>query len=165
MSEILNQDEANQTVNKRGSARLFAVQALYQMDVSRAKISEVVHEFETMRIGQELDGEKYLEADLAWFRGLVSGVVKEQKEMDPMIHKTLPKDWPLSRIDTLLRAILRCGTFELLKRKDVPARVVISEYLEVTKAFFTEEEPRLVNALLDTLARELREGEFGGKAE
>jgi len=144
------------SANKRGAARLSAVQALYQMDISGAGIAETVSEYEQLRIGQEVDGEEYLEADLAWFRGIVAGVVNEQKVLDPIIHEKLPKDWPLSRIDMLLRSILRCGAFELVNRKDVPARVVIAEYLEIAKAFYEAEEPRLVNAVLDSIGRDVR---------
>jgi len=144
------------SANKRGAARLSAVQALYQMDISGAGIAETVSEYEQLRIGQEVDGEEYLEADLAWFRGIVAGVVNEQKVLDPIIHKKLPKDWPLSRIDMLLRSIMRCGAFELVSRKDVPARVVIAEYLEIAKAFYEAEEPRLVNAVLDSIGRDVR---------
>ncbi|MEO0328788.1 MAG: transcription antitermination factor NusB [Pseudomonadota bacterium] len=148
------------TANKRGSARLYAVQALYQMDLSQTSIARIVEEYETLRIGKEVDGETYLEADLAWFRGLVGGVVKEQTVLDPIIHNILVADWPLSRIETLLRAVLRCGAFELIYRTHVPVRVVISEYLEIAKAFFDEEEIRLVNAVLDRLARDQRPEEF-----
>ena len=130
------------------------------MDISNVRMSEVVEEYENMRIGQEVDGDKYLEADIGWFRGIVSGVVAEQKALDPVIHKTLPDDWPLARIHTLLRSVMRAGTFELMRRPDVPARVIISEYLDVAKAFFEEDEPRLINGVLDTIARELRPGEF-----
>ena len=146
--------------NKRGAARLSAVQALYQMDISDAGISQVVEEYENLRIGQDVDGDEYLEADVSWFRGLVAGVVNEQKTLDPLIHEALPEDWPLSRIDVLLRSVMRCGVFELMKRKDVPIKVVISEYLEVSKAFFGEEEPRLVNGVLDRIARQVRSDDF-----
>lgn len=149
--------------NKRGSARLAAVQALYQMDLSQASVSETVAEYETLRIGQEVDGDEYLQADLGWFRGIVSGVVDLQKELDPVIHSALPVDWPLSRIDILLRALLRSGVFELKKRKDVPAKVVINEYIDLSKAFFEEDESRLVNGVLNKVARELREDEFPAK--
>ena len=152
------------SANKRGAARLAAVQALYQMDISDVRLSDVVEEYENLRIGQEVDGEEYLEADIGWFRGIVAGVVTEQKALDPMIHKTLPDDWPLARIHTLLRSVLRSGVFELMKRKDVPARVIISEYLDVAKAFFEEDEPKLINGVLDHIARELRPDEFKDKA-
>ncbi len=159
--EAMNEDI--RPANKRGSARLAAVQALYQMDLSNAPVLEVVSEYENLRIGQEVDGDKYLEADIGWFRGIVSGVVELQTTLDPMINDTLPDDWALSRIDTLLRSVMRCGVFELLKRKDVPAKVVINEYLDVAKAFFEEDEPRLVNGVLNRIARELREDEFSSK--
>lgn len=159
MNEPENINEVR-PANKRGSARLAAVQAIYQMDLSSSPVGEVVQEYENLRIGQEVDGDTYLEADLGWFRGIVAGVVELQNELDPMINNALPADWPLSRIDTLLRAVMRGGSFELLKRKDVPAKVVINEYLDVAKAFFEEDEPRLVNGVLNRIARELREDEF-----
>jgi len=140
---------------------LAAVQALYQMDITGSVISDVVEEYENLRIGKEVDGDEYLDADLGWFRGIVSGVVNEQKELDPLIHNTLSDDWPLSRIDTLLRSVLRCGAFELKNRKDVPGKVVISEYLEIAKSFFEEDEPGLVNGVLDKIAKEVRKDEFG----
>ena len=149
--------------NKRGSARLAAVQALYQMDITSTPVAEVVKEYENIRIGQEVDGDTYLDADMGWFRGIVAGVVELQTELDPMIHNVLPDDWPLSRIDTLLRAVMRSGVYELKKRKDVPAKVVINEYLDVANAFFDEDEPRLVNGVLNRIARELREDEFPSK--
>ncbi|MEM7289011.1 MAG: transcription antitermination factor NusB [Pseudomonadota bacterium] len=142
-----------QTANKRRAARLSAVQALYQMDMSGTGIADIVSEYEQLRIGKEVDGEEYLEADLSWFRGLVSGVVKHQESLDPVINEKLMDDWPLSRIDILLRALLRCGAFELFHRKDVPEKVVINEYLEIAKAFFEGEEPKLVNAVLDSIAK------------
>lgn len=139
--------------NKRGAARLAAVQALYQMDVSGSGIAEIVAEYEELRIGREVDGEQYLDADLSWFRGIVAGVVNNQRALDPVINKSLPKGWPLSRIDMLLRSILRCGVFELHHRKDVPHKVVVTEYLEVAKAFFEGDEPGLVNAVLDAISK------------
>ncbi len=153
--------------NKRGAARLAAVQALYQMEVGGAQLADVLGEFEIHRLGKEVDGEQYREADAAWFRDLVSGVVAEQRAVDPFIHKALTEDWPLKRIDTTLRAILRAAAFELMRRKDVPARVVINEYIDVTKAFYEGDEPRLVNGVIDRLAHELRPQEFdnaGGSA-
>ena len=139
--------------NKRGAARLAAVQALYQMDVGGTGLLEVVAEYEAHRLGGEIDGETYRDADAAWFRDVVSGVVRHQTAIDPLIHASLPADWPLSRIDTTLRAILRAGTHELSFRKDVPVAVIVSEYVDVAKAFYEGEEPGLVNAVLDRVAR------------
>lgn len=149
--------------NKRGVARLAAVQALYQMDLTSAKLMDVVNEFENYRFDQEVDGEegsdKYRAADAQWFRAVLAGVIADQKQIDPLIHHNLPADWPLKRIETLLRSILRAGTWELRSRKDVPARVIISEYVDVAKAFYGDDEPKLVNGLLDRLARTLRDDE------
>ena len=146
--------------NKRGSARLSAVQALYQMDIGGVGLSEVVAEYENFRIGHEVDGAVYLEADVSWFRGIVGGVVKDQKSIDPIIHQALTNNWPLSRIDSTLRAILRAAVFELTKRSDVDARVVVTEYVEIAKAFFDSEEPKMVNGVLNVIARRLRPDEF-----
>jgi N utilization substance protein B len=142
--------------NKRGAARLAAVQALYQMDLTHAAVSEVVGEYENLRLGKEIDGDQYVDADPAWFRGIVAGVVKQQKSIDPVIHSALTPDWPLPRIDTLLRAILRAGAFELAERSDVPAKVIINEYVDVAHAFYGSEEPRMVNGVLDRIARGYR---------
>lgn len=146
--------------NKRGVARLAAVQALYQMDVGGAPLTSVVSEFTAFRLGKEIDGEQYRDADAQWFKHILAGVVEDQKFLDPYIHTALTEDWPLKRIDSLLRAILRSGGYELLRRKDVPAKVIISEYIDVTKAFFEDDEPGLVNGVLDRLAHELRGPEF-----
>lgn len=142
--------------NKRGAARLAAVQALYQMDVAGAGILEVVSEYETYRLGKELDGAQYLEADAQWFRAVVSGVVDNQKSIDPVVHGALTDDWPLSRLDSTLRAILRAGTWELTAKRDVPVAVIVSEYVDIAKAFFDGDEPKLVNAVLDRIARNER---------
>jgi transcription antitermination protein NusB len=142
--------------NQRGAARLAAVQALYQMELSGTGVLEIVSEYENFRLGQELDGDQYLKADASWFRSIVAGVVKDQRLLDPVIADSLVEGWPLSRLDATLRAILRAGVFELRERNDVPAPVIITEYVEIANAFFNEEEPKLVNAVLDTVARKIR---------
>ena len=138
--------------NKRGAARLAAVQALYQMDVGGSGILETVAEYEAFRLGGEIDGERYREADAQWFRETVAGVVDKQKALDPLIKRSLTEGWPLSRLDSTLRAILRAGAWELDNRRDTPIGVTISEYVNVAKAFYTDDEPKLVNAVLDRLA-------------
>ena len=148
--------------NKRGAARLAAVQALYQMDLAGSGVLEVAAEYEAFRLGKEVDGAVYREADPQWFRAILSGVVENQKIVDPAIHEALTDDWPLSRLDTTLRAILRAGVYEIMKREDVPVAVIVSEYVEIAKAFYGEDEPRLVNAVLDRVARQLR-GESRGR--
>ncbi len=144
------------TANQRGAARLAAVQALYQMDVGGTGVLEVVAEYEAHRLGQELDGDTYLKADASWFRSIVSGVVREQTRLDPLIGSALQDDWALSRLDSTVRAILRAGTFEILDRKDVPVAVIVTEYVEIAHAFFEEDEPKLVNAVLDRIAKQVR---------
>ncbi len=155
------QTPAVKTANKRGVARLAAVQALYQMDVAGTGVLEVVAEYEAHRLGKEVDGKQYLDADPQWFRGIVSGVVADQTTLDPMIRQALTEDWPLSRLDSTLRAILRAGIWELRGKADVPTAVIVSEYVDIAKAFYSEDEPKLVNAVLDRLAFELR-GESKG---
>lgn len=142
--------------NQRGAARLAAVQALYQMDIGGTGVLEVVAEYEAHRLGQELDGDTYLKADPSWFRSIVAGVVRDQEKIDPMLRSALQEDWPLSRLDSTLRATLRAGTFELIERKDVPVAVIVTEYVEIARAFFEGEEPKIVNAVLDRLAKQIR---------
>lgn len=149
-------------VNKRGAARLAAIQALYQMEIGGTDLQTVVAEFENFRLGKEIDGEQYRDADAAWFRDLMAGTIREQRLLDPLIHTALEGNWPLARLDATLRAILRAGTYELTKRKDVPAAVVITEYVTVAQAFFDEDEPRIINGVLDHIGRRVRADEFQG---
>lgn len=151
--------------NQRGAARLAAVQALYQMDIGGVGLTEVVAEYEAHRLGREIDGETYRKADAGWFRAIVAGVVAEQRRLDPLIASALTMDWPLSRLDSTLRAILRAGTLEIADRKDVPVAVIVTEYVDIARAFYEGEEPKIVNAVMDRLARRLRADEQpGGKA-
>ncbi|WP_226582707.1 transcription antitermination factor NusB [Acuticoccus sediminis] len=148
--------------NKRAVARLAAVQALYQMDVTGSGARDIVKEFELFRLKQDLDGEELRAIDMNWFDGIVSGVVANQRDIDGAIDEALKSGWPLRRIDLTLRALLRAGTFELMYREDVPMRVIVSEYVEVAKAFFGEDEPRLTNGVLDSIARKVRPEAIGG---
>jgi transcription antitermination protein NusB len=113
---------------------------------------------------REVEGAQYLPAEAAFFRDIVSGVVHEQRELDPLIDEALSKGWPLKRIETVLRAALRAGAYELIHRTDVPARVVVAEYADVVAAFVERDETGMVNAVLDQLARRVRAGEFGRAA-
>lgn len=139
--------------NQRGAARLAAVQALYQMDVGRATLEDTLAQFSAFHLGRELEGEQYLPADADFFGQIVRGVTKNQLEIDPAIDMALAEDWPIDRIDSTLRAILRAAAFELLRRRDIPARVVITEYVDVARAFFEEDASGMVNAALDSIAR------------
>ena len=156
MIEPRKKPETPRQANKRGAARLAAVQALYQMDIGGTGLLETTAEYESFRLGKELDGALYREADPQWFRAILAGVVDHQKTVDPIIVAALTADWPLSRLDSTLRAILRAGVWELMKRPDVPVAVIVTEYLDIAKAFYEGEEPKLVNGVLDRAARRLR---------
>jgi transcription antitermination protein NusB len=145
---------------RRSVSRLAAVQALYQIDLSGADPDSVVAEFVKHRLGREIDGENYGEADPALFADIVAGAILRQADLDRAISGVLTPDWPLQRLETVLRAILRAGAYELQERADVPARVVISEYLDIAHAFYAGKEPGLINGVLDRLAHVLRPGEL-----
>ena len=151
--------------NRRGAARLAAVQALYQMDIAGTGINDILAEFESHWIGREVEGSQYLPAEAAFFRSVVRGVLDDQRKLDPLIDKVLSKGWPLKRVEALLRAVLRAGAFELSGRTDVPARVVVSEYVDVANAFVDAQETGMINAVLDELARQLRTADFPAKRE
>ena len=150
--------------NRRGAARLAAVQALYQMDLAATPLEEALAQFEKHWIGREVEGDEYLPAEAAHFRDVVRGVVDDQRRLDPMIDDALSRGWPLKRIETVIRAILRAGAYELDRKRDVPARVVVTEYVDVAHAFVDSEETGMVNAVLDQLARQLRAAEFDAAA-
>ena len=152
--------EKQRKANKRGAARLAAVQALYQMDLAGTGLNEILAEFQNHWLGGDVEGEQYRPAETAFFSDIVHGVVREQTRLDPQIDAALARGWPLKRIEAVLRAVLRAGAYELACRNDVPARVVTSEYVDVAGAFVDEDETGMVNAVLDQLARRLRAGEF-----
>jgi len=149
----------------RSAARLGAVQALYQMDMAGTDLTEVVREFEQHRLGQEVEGVLYKEADEAFFEALIEGVVRVQRTIDPLLDERLAKGWRLVRIDSILRAILRSAAFELQERHDVPVRVIINEYIDIARAFFEKDEPKVVNGVLDGLAKALRPDGLGPEAK
>ena len=144
----------------RRSARLAAVQALYQMEISERGASSVIREFRDHRFGGAEEGAEFVEADEDFFENLVAGVVDKQALVDPAIDAKLAEGWRMERLDATVRAILRVGGYELFQRTDVPARVVIDEYVEIANAFFDGAEPKFVNAALDRCAREARPDEF-----
>lgn len=149
-------------VKARSAARLAAVQALYQIEVTGRPAGGVVKEFVAHRLGVETDeGERLIDADQLFFTELVTGTSERRAEIDGLIAPTLSADWPLERLDSILRALLRAAAFEFLSRVDVPAKVVINEYLDVAHAFFSGAEPGFANGVLNSLAHSLRAGEFG----
>ena len=141
--------------NQRGAARLAAVQALYQMDVGRQTLEDTLSQFNAHMLGREVEGEQYLPADADFFRQIVSGVIRSQLDIDPTIDNCLSSDWPVGRIDATLRAILRAAAFELLRRRDIPQGVVINEYVDIAKAFYEDDAPGLVHAVLDNIAKQV----------
>lgn len=140
----------------RSRARLAALQALYQLEMTGSTPAEVVQEFIEHRFRRERDAH-----DEAFFSDVVNGVLKHQVEIDRSVASSLASGWTLARIDSILRALFRAAAYELVARKDVPARVVIDEYVELSRDFFEGDEPKFVNAVLDKLARIKRATEFG----
>jgi N utilization substance protein B len=140
--------------NQRGAARLAAVQALYQMEIGHQSLEDTLAQFSAHHLGREIEGDQYLPADADFFRQIVGGVIRAQLDIDPAIDKALQNGWPVARIDATLRAILRAATFELLRRKDIPPGVVITEYVDIAKAFYEDDAPGLVNGVLDAVAKQ-----------
>jgi len=149
---------------ERSAARLAAVQALYQMDVSGKSLADALAEFEAFWMDREVEGITFQPSDREFFRNILSGMVQNQRAIDVKVDTALASGWPLARIEAVLRAILRAGAYELMFRKDVPARVVITEYVDVAHGFYGEDEPGLVNAVLDAVGRDVRVGELDKKA-
>jgi len=152
-------------IRGRSAARLASVQALYQMDIVATPLPNILAEFEGHWIGQKVEGDQYQKAEAAFFRDIVTGVVREQRAIDPLVDDVLAEKWPLKRVEAILRAVLRAGAYELSHRADVPARVVINEYVDVAAAFLDQEETGMVNAVLDQLARRTRAAEFQAPRE
>jgi len=146
---------------QRRAARLAAVQALYQWEQSGTAAVAIISEFTEHRIGKNVDGIDLPAADLRLFGDLVNGATKHASELDDMIAGVLTEDWSIDRLESILRAVLRCGTYELAHRPDIPPKVVISEYLAVADAFLGDPETRLANGVLDQLAHALRPSEMG----
>lgn len=149
----------------RSASRLAAVQALYQMDMAATDVETVIAEFTSQRLPDAADDDPLHGADPQFFADILRGVVRRQRDIDPAVDQTLATGWRLVRVDSILRAILRAATFELLERTDVPAKVAINEYINVAKAFFNEDEPRVVNGVLDKLAHGYRATEFANKVD
>jgi N utilization substance protein B len=176
MSAPKRKKHSGDTPKPRTVSRMATVQALYQMDLAGTDVTEVIEEFAALRFsaapkdapstGEADEGRNDLEgADATYFADLVKGVVRRQRELDPLIDQQLRTGWRLVRVDSILRAILRAGVFELMERTDVPARVTINEYINIAKAFFEADEPKVVNGVLDRIAHKLRAKEFEAPGE
>ncbi|MFT5488030.1 MAG: N utilization substance protein B [Paracoccaceae bacterium] len=146
---------------RRSAARLAAVQALYQIDHSGTPGDEVLEEFLRFRLGDSFDTEQDVAPHKNLFSEIVSGVGALQPGIDEIIASALSNKWTFERVEIILRAILRAGVYELRARKDTPARVVITEYVDIAHAFYDGQEPGMVNGMLDRISRSLRPGEFG----
>lgn len=147
------------------AARLLAVQALYQRALSSQSAAEVLREFLQHRVEEEVEGLKHGAVNRELLRELVEGVAKEEGPLDDMLAAVLDEDWTIERLEILLHVLLRAAAFELSDRLEVPARVVISEYVDLANAFYDGRETAFVNGLLDRLAHVLRAEEFGGPAD
>jgi N utilization substance protein B len=144
-------------IQPRSVARLAAVQALYQMEVSGAGVDSVIREFGEHRFDRDVEGEQLAAADETFFADLARGVVANQAKIDQGIVKRLASGWRLERLDATARAVLRAGAFELMYRSDVPTEVVINEYVEIAKSFFEGPESGFINGALDAIARDARD--------
>ncbi len=149
----------------RTASRVAAVQALFQSEQAGDNPETVIDQFVRHRLGK-LEGQDGFEdgripdAEVPLFQRVVREAVRRQDTIDPMLIEALPDDWPLARIDPVLRALMRAGAAELSMTDGPPAKVVINEYMDIARGFFTGPEPGLANAVLDRLARVLRAGDF-----
>ena len=140
----------------RSAARLAAVQALYQQEMEAIPVARLLHEFHHHRLGATIDGVEYADAEVDFFDDLVKGADARGAELDALIAGRLAAGWSLARLDKPMKAILRAGAYELAARADVPTATVISEYVDVAKAFYDSRETGFVNGLLDAVAKEVR---------
>ncbi len=148
---------------KRSLARLAAVQGLYQLEMSEGtNAAKVAEEFLRHRLNDEVDGLDISEADRELMTLLIKGTAAEQDRLDDMLAAVLTEDWPVERLQTLLKVLLRTAVYELSERLETPVKVVISEYMDLAHSFFSEKEPSLVNGVLDRVAHSLRPEEFEG---
>ena len=140
----------------RAAARLAAVQALYQLEMEGTPMAQLLDEFHRHRLGAEIEGDQYAEAEQAFFDDTVKGVAARRDEIDALLAAKLAEGWKLERLDKTMLQVLRAGSWELMARADVPTGSTISEYVDVAHAFFEQREAKFVNGVLDAVAREVR---------
>ena len=140
----------------RSTARLAAVQALYQRQMEGTATARLLDEFHQHRLGMETDDGTLAEAETDFFDDLVRGVDARAEEIDEHIAAKLASGWTIARMDKTMLQILRAGTYELMARNDVPKAAAISEYVDVAKAFFDDREAKFVNGILDAVAKDVR---------
>lgn len=148
--------KVNDRARSRSAARLAAVQALYQQEMEGTPLPVLLHEFHEHRLGATIEDVTFIEAEASFFDDIVSGVDARREEIDALIVARLSAGWTLDRLDRPMRQILRAGAYELMARPDVPTASVISEYVDVAKAFYDKREAGFVNGLLDALAKDVR---------
>ena len=152
----MSANNASAKSKSRSAARLASVQALYQMDMEDIGIARLLNEFHSHRLGQEIEDAQYADADPDFFDDVVSGVDARRAEIDERVDGKLGEKWKMDRLDKTMLQILRCGTYELIARPDVPTATVIDEYLDVAHAFFDKKDAKFVNGLLDAVAKDVR---------
>ncbi|MDG1438627.1 MAG: transcription antitermination factor NusB [Emcibacteraceae bacterium] len=140
----------------RSSARLAAVQALYQIETSGSSAIIVAKEFVDHRIDEIIDETPLEKADAAFFTDIVTGTHDRLTEIDELIKAHLSDGWTLERIESVARAAIRAGVYEIIARVDVPTKVIINEYIDATKAFFDDGTPSFVNGILDKISKNIR---------
>jgi N utilization substance protein B len=140
----------------RSTARLAAVQALYQQEMEGTPLPKLLTEFHDHRLGATIDDVEYADAEISFFDDLVTGVDARRDELDALITARLSAGWTMDRLDKPMRQILRCGAYELVARPDVPVATAISEYVDVADAFYEKREKGFVNGLLDAIAKAVR---------
>ncbi len=140
----------------RAAARLAAVQALYQIDMEGTPLAQLLDEFHRHRLGAEIEGDQYAQAEVAFFDDVVKGADARRDELDELLSGKLAEGWRLERLDKTMLQILRAGAWELLARADIPTATVISEYVDVAHAFFEAREAKFVNGVLDSVAKAVR---------
>ncbi len=160
MSNASNDEKRALKRRMKSAARLYAVQALFQMEAMGQSVDVVRVEFEDHRFGMTVEEGAFSEADVDLFRSLLDAAVDHQAKVDQMTDRALVAKWPIDRIDPTLRALFRAAGGEMVGR-DTPPKVVINEYVDVARAFFPEgKEAGFVNAVLDHMAREARPEAF-----
>ena len=152
----MSANNASAKSKSRSAARLASVQALYQMDMEDIGIARLLNEFHSHRLGQEIEDAQYADADPDFFDDVVSGVDARRAEIDELVDGKLGEKWKMELLDKTMLQLLRCGTYELIARPDVPTATVIDEYLDVAHAFFDKKDAKFVNGLLDAVAKDVR---------
>ena len=153
-------DKKKPQIRKKTLARLAAVQALYQVSQTHEELVDVMRSFQRKPLELAPDNPLLEEMEIKLFMQVASGTHKHAQKLDKILVAALPADWPLNRLDPVLRAILQAGAYELLFHHEAPIKVVISEYLDVTHSFYSHKEPAFVNGVLDQVAKQVRSKDF-----